>query len=511
MYKYIEKLRLDQNCDYFFRGFLDMVKGKMLVVESEWDVRRKSAANVAANIVQLREKAGILLEEGADDILQEEDEILQEGNVEVREGDDYPKPGLTYAKSNFSGASSDTTMSTNPHYAESIFSVDLTGPSASSRLSFNSVVAVRDEVVNLIIADQQIQVLVEAALNDRRIGDQRLERNFRRLLDIYSKDLMSQTPSPMLKKAATIVRNQSSQIAYAVKSFSQRSSQPLLPQLTDADDYSESSDKRIRDYFKSLHLSSVFPEKEAFYSQLPKDEDILDNNDSSDTGADTSEIKSISATFDEVKEFLGYGSPMANFKARLQSFVSPDFEKEEGLAPFHSRATSVMSEGNENGSIINEPGDVGAVAAGNITETEETGMVEVRDTSEPSADIEDAGVSHGPGLKSYHHPRQAFRERPRGEGQYSLVPEPALQDGFEGPESFTDLKDFFQNLQRKEKSPEGSLGIEAITMRPETYPHPATLPQMLDLIFEKIGGFCSEPPIPQGQSRIRWTCVSWMY
>ena len=63
VHQFIKKLRSEQECRSFFRGFLDMIKDEMLVVESESGVGRKSAANVAAKVVELRKGDEILRED----------------------------------------------------------------------------------------------------------------------------------------------------------------------------------------------------------------------------------------------------------------------------------------------------------------------------------------------------------------------------------------------------------------------------------------------------------------
>ncbi|KAM7218609.1 hypothetical protein V8F06_005928 [Rhypophila decipiens] len=123
-----------------------------------------------------------------------------------------------------SSTDSNSTLQTDPEYAESLFSVVATEMSLSSTSSTDYVIAARHQVVQLLLADKEIEELVITALNDSKIGPRRLARNFRRLLVQLSKDLLQEAISAAHKHPVKLIRTQSMHIANTVNSSVDRSS-----------------------------------------------------------------------------------------------------------------------------------------------------------------------------------------------------------------------------------------------------------------------------------------------
>ncbi|KAK3322667.1 hypothetical protein B0H66DRAFT_620406 [Apodospora peruviana] len=252
-------------------------------------------------------------------------------------------PGLApaYAESTFSGADSDATMPTNPQYAESIFSAILTKLSVSSLSSSDYIAAARAEVVDLLLTDNDIRALVQTALNDPKIGDQRLARNFRRLLIEFSKELLDLATSAI----ANIVK------ASELKPPSTTYPDLLIHLRTEATDYSGPPRQMMQNFVESLPSSfkseqgdSVAPgpigSQQEHHADVQVGSPLNDNDCPADSDEDFSDEeklnitdgsdgKSITTALDQVKDFRRSGYPMINFKARLRSFVSPGADKRE--------------------------------------------------------------------------------------------------------------------------------------------------------------------------------------
>jgi hypothetical protein len=105
------------------------------------------------------------------------------------------------------GVSDDERVST---YAESVFSSDSMGSSATGLSSTSAytdaeIVTATRELVNIFIEDSILRQLYQSALEDPRIGPDRLKRNLYRLLKKYAQNLQQNANGELERLAAQLV------------------------------------------------------------------------------------------------------------------------------------------------------------------------------------------------------------------------------------------------------------------------------------------------------------------
>jgi hypothetical protein len=81
----------------------------------------------------------------------------------------------------------------------------------SSKRSDEQTMRVVEELVALLVKDEKMKRLIDAAL--KKFAVDIFERNFARLLKIYSKDLQSEASNHLEKRAVAFVRNQARLVA----------------------------------------------------------------------------------------------------------------------------------------------------------------------------------------------------------------------------------------------------------------------------------------------------------
>lgn len=414
-----------------------------------------------------------------------------------------------------SAASSLTMSSTNnsSYYASSIFSETRTESTNNLNSSWSDILIVRDEIADFLLRDNGIRSLIEWAIRDPKIGAQRLETNFRRLLIGYSKDLLSQASIPIHEEAARFIKRHSSFIVNAAYPVALNSGNMILSDQPEETNYQSTTKHRIvQGFLKSLPTLNTTHQEDfnSFHSishGRSIDEDFsrdygcesISSGSISDDESDSTILdgdKSIMNAISEVKEFLQRGSPMANLKAKLQRFVLLESAKHMSFVSHDSNSLLQTSPGAarfESSYTVRD----GTTNASQMTSIAASRDVISYDNEKPEAQ---ANIE---GDKKLAEPRKA-------KGTWRIYDTKANLDQLEAGNSRNQLI-LNQNVtqisttqSQYEQLPEGlnNLARAQVCL--------VTLPQILDSVVERIPFLYHEPPLAAGRTRVRWTCVSYI-
>lgn len=176
------------------------------------------------------------------------------------------------------------------------------------------------ELVNLLLADEELKILFMEAIQNGKVGPERFERNLRRLLNQYSVDLKKEAEEGNEKTAVYLVRSRSRFIANDIRR--------TLTGFSDVSQYDmlkvQSHDtagilRRIEDLLKD---SGTAQEK-----SLLEDEESLSNSDDEapDDGITESQAYDKLPRLTVVKQFMLSSVAFAKFRENLRQFVHQDF------------------------------------------------------------------------------------------------------------------------------------------------------------------------------------------
>jgi hypothetical protein len=98
----------------------------------------------------------------------------------------------------------DNSSQTGSSYAPSVFSIDSVG-SSWSELSTEEFISAATELVLLFLNDEFLKPLYPVAVQSPKIGAERFENNFRRLLKLFSAGLTKEAKTPLHVKAAKLI------------------------------------------------------------------------------------------------------------------------------------------------------------------------------------------------------------------------------------------------------------------------------------------------------------------
>ncbi|KAK1757189.1 hypothetical protein QBC47DRAFT_412508 [Echria macrotheca] len=221
----------------------------------------------------------------------------------------------------------DNTSSANPRYAESIFSGAISGTTALSDPASDYVKPAREVLVEFFLEDAELYPLLTSAAADGNIGIDRLSRNFGRLLDAYSLELLGAAINPLQREAAKFVRTSSPYVTRALEtrldSYSIGSKR--RPEPGEATELRLMVEERVNAFLESLPNldssapgSALMPNKE---DHSRRSEDAQEENRYPiDEAFDEDNIVNALA---QVKQFLGTGIPIQNLRRGLRRFVLP--------------------------------------------------------------------------------------------------------------------------------------------------------------------------------------------
>ncbi|KAI0098284.1 hypothetical protein GGR51DRAFT_538402 [Nemania sp. FL0031] len=244
----------------------------------------------------------------------------------------------------------DTTSSTNPGYAESVFSIAHTTTSATSDPSFSYIKPAREVLVEFLLEDIELFPLLINAATDPNIGVDRLARNFRRLLDSYSRELRQVAQSRIQREAAKFVQHNSAYVSSALRirlDASKRGSTLRLPINTIEDDQRQAAKEHLNKFLEdiqgrySLGQEQIppFPADTAVFLEERHDSEY-DEEEILDTDYNEEEIND---ALTQVKGFLESGSPLENLRKGLKTFVEPLKNKDQRPTSHSSQQVDVES------------------------------------------------------------------------------------------------------------------------------------------------------------------------
>lgn len=211
----------------------------------------------------------------------------------------------------------DATSTGTPGYAESvIFSKAGTEISGTSQSSWGYQQPARAMLTDLLMDDVEIQPLLIAAIADSNIGIEKLARNFRKLLLIYSHELLDTADSTICKEAAKLVKTSATYVSTRIRwRFT------VQPDSLEIENEEEKAAKkeRLNEYLEGLQArDSVLQPKDGYIL----DETTKDSRSESEDEGEGNE-EAITSPLSQVQKYLQTGSPYENLRKSLRSFVKP--------------------------------------------------------------------------------------------------------------------------------------------------------------------------------------------
>jgi hypothetical protein len=174
-----------------------------------------------------------------------------------------------------------------------------------------------DEFVLLLLKDEHLKSLYMAAIQNNKVGADRFERNFRRLLNQYSVDLMKEANSGDEKSAAYLVRSRSRYIANDVRRKLVPLSGGLLAETLKGQGVFDRG-RILEEYLNSVPEKAVVKAKDEVSdsdSESELDDAVLDD------GVGNEKLIRLS----KVKDFMTSSKAFLMLRSNFQQFVQPDF------------------------------------------------------------------------------------------------------------------------------------------------------------------------------------------
>jgi uncharacterized protein YecE (DUF72 family) len=222
------------------------------------------------------------------------------------------------------GSGADESDSTRSTCApESLFSVDM--HSISSGTSFTSTLHLSavDAFAALLVADDDIRSLCASGIRDSDVGPDRLERNLRRLLYRYWKDLVLEAATPAQSTAVELFQSKSrlQRIAQRVRRMAGGESESLG--ITNESFDTNANIQRYLDSLSQLHTRK--DEENPLGGNNKEGSDESSSSDD-DQGAEINEP--LDFNLQSLTVFLSGSRAFQLLKRRLQDFVYPKFSNE---------------------------------------------------------------------------------------------------------------------------------------------------------------------------------------
>lgn len=217
-------------------------------------------------------------------------------------------------------------------YAESVQSTNFSVYSDLPRLTHPQIISAREVIAQMLADDEELLLLFQKGVDEEKIGGDRLERNFQRLLGMYSKELASLAPDKVCRDAAIFVGFHAKYISMTIRQkFGVPSDPVVVPRPTLGDLMSDevvNPEKIVHEYLRGLQE----PETELI-SQLDEANEFefeaVDFGDEDDgKRLDRADEENMSNHLEQVKGFLRSQEPFNELKTRLRAFVIPEPEKQ---------------------------------------------------------------------------------------------------------------------------------------------------------------------------------------
>jgi tetratricopeptide (TPR) repeat protein len=237
------------------------------------------------------------------------------------------KKGLgmqNYTTTQADGNANVDTSSVGSSYPSSVFSLS----SAGSLSSIHSLDlrSAEEEFVSLLLNDAILQPLYQLCFESDRIGAQRFENNFRRLLKLFANDLRSEAQDKVQKSAVYFVRSRARNIAHCIW----RKYEPDRAGVTHTaqkkgNDFD--AKHRLNEFLGSLDKTyqqeqrGIFDHAQPLQTAVSHDVGAQDSSSDSDESDDGSEGEHGLFALASVKAFLLSSNAFQNLRENLQQFA----------------------------------------------------------------------------------------------------------------------------------------------------------------------------------------------
>ncbi|CZR52626.1 uncharacterized protein PAC_02503 [Phialocephala subalpina] len=197
-------------------------------------------------------------------------------------------------------SSSDESRHSTSSYAPSLRLVMSTASSATQLSSDESVALA--ELVVLLRKDEILGPLYPAALQSSKIGPARFERNFSRLLKVYSKELREEANDHLHIDATLLVRRRAMYVAREIRSFFDSNGEEREPRRQNVEKVNENA-------------TYDDPDEQNFEDEAMSKDSDPDN--------EPGDLQSLA----RVKEFMVSSTAFRNLQRRFSNFVNPSLMK----------------------------------------------------------------------------------------------------------------------------------------------------------------------------------------
>ncbi len=205
----------------------------------------------------------------------------------------------------------------------SVFAVSPRRSMISDRLSL----LVADELVTCLLQNAELSVVYKAALESRQMGADRFERNFRRILNQYSRDLREEARNRGQTSAAVLVRRRS---RYVASTLRQKLEGPRRgyrhDQILHGKDRGNLRGLKIEQYSRSMKgwLSSSSSDEPRI-----KDEPLIELS-SSDTNTSDDDFDDKLPELSQVKDFMFTSAAFLALRATVWQLVDNSLQLKLG-------------------------------------------------------------------------------------------------------------------------------------------------------------------------------------
>ena len=208
--------------------------------------------------------------------------------------------------------------------AESVESgVDSVASSRTSVVPDKFSLLAADELVACLLQDAELGIIYKIALGSRHVGADRFERNFRRILNQYSRDLKKEARDRGQTSAAVLVRRRSKYIANTLR---QRLEGPRRSYTHDhilhGEDRGTLNIMKIEQYLSSMKgsLSSSSPDEPYI-----RDEPLVELS-SSDTDTSDDDLDDKLPVLSQIKDFMFTSKAFLALRATVWQLVDPSLK-----------------------------------------------------------------------------------------------------------------------------------------------------------------------------------------
>ncbi|KAI1122391.1 hypothetical protein F5Y10DRAFT_76068 [Nemania abortiva] len=198
--------------------------------------------------------------------------------------------------------------------------------SATSNPSFNYIKRAREVLVRFLLEDVELSDLMMDAAIDLNISVDRLARDFRRLLDSYSRALKQVAQGRSQREMAKFFQHSSAYVSSASEMGLAASEEDEISRHINA--IEDDQRQAVRELLIKF-LEDINSLEESQIAPLPADTALILGE-----GCDTYYNREINNALAEVKDFLKSGSPFERLREELRTFVQP--LKNEEQQPINS-------------------------------------------------------------------------------------------------------------------------------------------------------------------------------